>query len=128
MRSGISRSVATSSLYYYINDRRHIMVALALFTETATLHSVMVVGEIPIGVLRDHFMFSLRDERGTEYPFLGAGQSSGGVGPSHEAHTQFRRPDDHRPKALTVFWTLHKSDGTKQIGEDLFTVSVPPRG
>ncbi|MFD4433590.1 hypothetical protein [Nocardia sp. NPDC058497] len=112
---------------YYINDRRHIVVALALFVETVTLHTVMVVGEIPSGPMSDHLVFGLRDERGTEYPWIGGGQGGGGGGASHEARTQFRRPDDHRPQALTVFWTVIKADGAKQVGDNLFTVTVPSR-
>ncbi|MFG1769025.1 hypothetical protein ACGFIX_05610 [Nocardia salmonicida] len=112
---------------FYVNDRRHIVVALALFTETVTLYTVMVVGEIPSGPMSDHVKFSLRDERGVEYPMVGGGQSGGGGGESHDARSKFRRPDDHRPTALTVSWTLLKARVTKQTG-DLFTVDVPSRG
>ncbi|WP_328715283.1 hypothetical protein [Nocardia salmonicida] len=63
---------------FYVNDCRHIVVALAVFTESVTLHTVMVVGEIPSGPMSDHIMFSLRDECGVEYPMMGGVQSGGG--------------------------------------------------
>ncbi|WP_063006260.1 hypothetical protein [Nocardia salmonicida] len=106
---------------FHISESRHIVVALALFAETATLHTVTVMADSLTDPLTDHVIFGLRDERDTEYRLLGGGHS--GVGISVDAHTRFRRPDRQRPLALTVSWKRSKAN----LGGDLFTVDVPSR-
>ncbi|MFJ2834244.1 hypothetical protein ACIO52_02660 [Nocardia sp. NPDC087230] len=106
---------------FHISESRHIVVALALFAETATLHTVIVMADNLTEPLADYVLFGLRDERGIEYRRMGGGH--GGVGISVEARARFRRPDRHWPLALTVSWK-----GSKANSEgDLFTVPVPSR-
>ncbi len=110
---------------FHISESRHIVVALALFTETVTLHTVTVMADNLTDPLADHITFVLHDERGIEYRPMGGGHS--GTGISVDARSRFRRPDRHRPRALRVSWKGDRAGGPADTRADLFTVDVPPQ-
>lgn len=94
---------------------RRILVSISLLPSSLTIHTIDVVNG------GDTLIYSAVDERGAKYEFRHGGTSTGLAGSPGEALTHLTRPDDHRPKELTVSWRSF-SGAASEIG----TFVVPP--